>query len=320
MSVMAYENLALKWRPEGKTDHTFNVILGVVLTVFVLASIYLATVDVPAEKREVRKAVPDRIAKIFKERPKPPPKPKPEEKPKPKLPEPKKEPQVQRERPEDRKPLTKTQESARKKAEQSGLLAHVKELADLIDTSNVDSMISRTITKSESTAATVNTQILTADAGKGSGGVGSGKHVATVGTTKLDEAQSKAARDQLLAANSANNTKTATPATSGTKRGSAQSDGSRTEEDVRYVMDQNKSKLHNLYQRARRTNPGLKGKLIVEVTVLPSGKISSVKITSSELNDPALEESILSRIRQFEFGERKGGPFTLTIPFEFLPS
>lgn len=319
MSVMTYENLALKWRPQGKTDHAFNIILGVVLAVFVVASIYLATVHIPAEKREVRKAVPDRIAKLFKERPKPPPKPKPEEKPKPKLPEPKKEPQVQRERPEDRKPLTKTQESARKKAEQSGLLAHVKELADLIDTTNVDSMISRNITKSESKAATVDSKVLTANTGSGSGGIGASgsTHVATVGTTSLDDGQRKVVRDQLLAANTAN---TATKTSAGIKRGTAQGDGSRTEEDVRYVMDQNKSKLHNLYQRARRTNPALKGKLIVEVTVLPSGKISAVKLVSSELNDPALEEGILSRIRQFEFGERKGGPFTLTIPFEFLPS
>jgi TonB family protein len=314
---MTYESLALKWRPQAKTDHTFNVILSVVLTVFVLVGIFLATVDIPAEKRDTRKAVPDRIAKLFRERPKPPPKPKPEEKPKPKPPEPKREPLPNRAKPEDRKPLTKTQETARKKAEQSGLLAHVKELADLIDTSNVDSMISRNITKSDSKAASVDSKILTTDGGKGSGGVGGGKHVAAVGTTKLDEAQSKAARDQLLAANNANAIKAPPPVI---KRGTAQGDGSRTEEDIRYVMDQNKNKLHSLYQRARRANPGLKGKLIIELTVLPSGKVSAARIKSSELNDPALEESILARILQFEFGSRSGGPYTLTVPVDFVPS
>ena len=319
MSVMTYESLALKWHPRDKTDHTFNIVLSFVLVAFVLIGVIFSSVKVPVEKRNVHVAPPDRIAKFITQRPTPPPKPKPEEKPKPKPPEPKKEPQIQRDRPEDRKPLTKVQETARKKAEQSGVLKHLKDLADLIDTSNVDSMISRNITQADSKAATVDTKILSGNTGQGSGGVSASKHVATVGSTNLDDGQRNAARNQLLAANSANNTTSAQTGSS-TKRGTAQGDGSRTEEDIRYVMDQNKSKLHNLYQRARRTNPGLKGKLIVEVTVLPSGKISAIKIKSSELNDPALEESILARIRQFEFGERKGGPFTLTIPFEFLPS
>ena len=97
-------------------------------------------------------------------------------------------------------------------------------------------------------------------------------------------------------------------------------DNLRSEEDVAYVMDKHKSMLHSLYRRARRTHPGLKGKIILEITILPSGKVSKVRIVSSELHDKSLEQDLVARVRMFDFGSRTVEALTVTIPVEFLPS
>lgn len=93
----------------------------------------------------------------------------------------------------------------------------------------------------------------------------------------------------------------------------------RFEEDIYYVIDQNKGKLHAVYRQARRANPGLKGKIIFDITILASGQVSAVIIRSSELNDPVLEERLVSRIKSFDFGAREGGEMTVTYPVEFIP-
>ena len=78
--------------------------------------------------------------------------------------------------------------------------------------------------------------------------------------------------------------------------------------------------MYSIYNRARRTNPSLKGKIVLEITILPSGKVSNVKIVSSELNDKKLESRLVSRIKLFNFGARDVKAVTVTYPIEFLPS
>ena len=183
-------------------------------------------------------------------------------------------------------------------------------------------MVSGDIRKSENAAheATVNSKVLTENSTKGSGGVK--QSISTAGSTsasiKLDGRQAAEAKRLLTAGDQLD---------TGSRRSTGKSDdknerGSnvRTEEDVAYVMDKHKSVLHALYRRARRNHPGLKGKIVLELTILPSGKVSKVRIVSSELNDPSLEQNLIARIRQFDFGSRPVQPLTLTIPVEFLPS
>ncbi len=85
-------------------------------------------------------------------------------------------------------------------------------------------------------------------------------------------------------------------------------------------MDKNKSKLHSLYRRARRSHPGLKGKIVLEITIAPSGKVLKVRIKSSELNDPKLESRLVARIKRFDFGSYSVQKVTVTFSIEFLPS
>lgn len=319
MAVMTYEQLALSWKPDSKRDHIFNMIAVIVLAGFLVAGLIVSTIPAQKHKRDVAIPVPERVAKFITERPKVKPKQIPRVEAKP-VPLPK--PLFQRKKPELSKPLTKLEKKARKKAEDSGLLALTSQLSDLIDTKSVDKMVSGKIHRSSNNnrVATVNSTVLTANSDKGSGGVQ--QHVYTAGATAsgatLDDNQLKLAK-RLLASKGQIATVTNHVKEEGGSN-KIRGDNLRAEEDVAYIMDKHKSVLHALYRRARRSKPGLKGKIILELTILPSGKVSKVRIVSSELNDSALEESLVARIKQFDFGARPVETLTVTIPVVFLPS
>lgn len=86
------------------------------------------------------------------------------------------------------------------------------------------------------------------------------------------------------------------------------------------MFDRNKGILYKLYNHARRKNPGLKGKIVLRLTIAPSGKVNSIEIVSSELNDPKLETRLVRRIRNFDFGAKNVESMSVTYPIEFLPS
>ena len=312
MAAVTYHDLALEWQPEKRSEKAFKMLAVVVLVVLLAIALVLSSIEVPKQEREER-VIPERIAQFVMEKEKPKPKPKPKvEQPKPK---PKPKPKVKKLPPkktEVKKPLTKSQEKAREKAADSGLLALTSDLADLMDTSEVSAMVGGKLNKSSTAsqqAATVNKQLLTADAGKGSGGVDSGQYTQRISSTKLSQREITQVKQSLTASKASSNDKS--KSRGGNVRG---------EEDVTIVFDQNKSKLYSIYNRARRTNPSLKGKIVLEITILPSGKVSNVKIVSSELNDKKLESRLVSRIKLFNFGARDVKAVTVTYPIEFLPS
>ena len=62
--------------------------------------------------------------------------------------------------------------------------------------------------------------------------------------------------------------------------------GARTREEIELVFDRNRSAIYALYSRALRDNPALQGKVVLEVTIAPSGDVTDVRLVSSELGDP----------------------------------
>lgn len=181
-----------------------------------------------------------------------------------------------------------------------------------MDTSSINAMVGKRVRKGASAlkVAKVNTSILTTNASKGSGGISKDKYTTRVSKTVLTQAEKVAFRKSL--------------STNGKLKGkdhkTRRGDNVRSEEDVIYVMDLNKSKLHSIYRRARRSHPGLKGKIVLEITIAPSGKVVNVRIKSSQLNDPKLEARLVARIKRFDFGAHSVEQVTVTFPIEFLPS
>lgn len=310
MTAAYYEQLALGWTPESKDDQYFKQITAILVAIVLLIGFMLSSISVPKQERKARAVIPERIANFILEKEKPKPKPekaKPKPVPKPVVRKTQKKPS------ELNKPITTAQKKARDKAADTGLLALSSELSDLMDTSDLSRDVGGKVNTSAGAAkaASQNTSLLSDNVNKGSGGVSSDKYATTVvAKSKLTQREITQVRQSLLAGN----------AQGGSDKGRSGSGDYRAEEDITIIFDQQKSVLYSLYDRERRKNPGLKGKIVLEITISPSGKVTAVKIVSSELNSPSLEQRLISRIKTFNFGERAVKSITVTYPIEFLPS
>lgn len=298
-----YGNLALSWTPENKLDHKFRIITWIVLILMLATGFILSVIDVPKEERRAQSVVPERIAQFIIEKEKVKkevPKPEPEQVTKKRL----------REKPKSKKPVTKKQKQARNIAEKSGLLALKEELSGLLETSEMSLMLAKNLSRPPSVlpgAATFDREQLFASAENDSGGISSDQYASEISSIQLSDYKIAKVKQTL-------------GSSTGSRKGGARKENARTREDIAIVFDQHKSGLYSSYNRARRKNPGLKGKIVLEITIAPNGKVTKVKIISSELNDVKLEKRIVARIKAFDFGVKKVETMTVIYPIEFLPS
>lgn len=311
MTTATYTNLALGWTPENNRDSFFNRLTFIVVVLAIIFAVVIMSIQLPNIERVARTDIPERVANFILQKEKPKViKAKPKPKPKPLI----RTIKRLKKKPKSNKPLTKVQKKARKKAESTGLLALSNELSDLMDTSAINAMVGKRVKSSSSAlkAAKINKSLLSDNASTGSGGISKEKYTSKiVSKTILTQAEKLAFRQSL--------------ATNGKLRGKdnkskRRGENVRSEEDVINVMDQNKSKLHSIYRRARRGHPGLKGKIVLEITIAPSGKVLKVRIKSSELNNSKLESRLVARIKRFNFGSHSVEQVTVLFPIEFLPS
>lgn len=307
MSVNSYESFALHWMQRNEEDDFFRKTYRIVLSISIVLGLLVAVIDVPKPERKEREPLPPRMVKFLEEKKKaPPPPPKPVAKAAPK-PKPKPKPIV-RPKPKPKKPVTQKQVKAREKAKQSGLLALQSELSELIETPAISALVSSKVSTNGKQAAKNDTSVLTANVTKGSGGVntsGLDRRVSTtaIGSRKTTQVQSSEA-----------------VATINSEKSGKGRKASRSEEEITIVMDKNKGSIYAVYNRELRRNPGLQGRVVLEITIAPSGKVTKVKVVSSELNDKKLERKLITRIKLFNFGAKKVDTVTVTYPLEFFPS
>jgi protein TonB len=95
---------------------------------------------------------------------------------------------------------------------------------------------------------------------------------------------------------------------------------SRGSEEIALVFTKNKGAIDAMYARALRDNPALQGKVVLEITIAPSGDITAARIVSSELKDPEFESKLLARIRLFKFEAKDVAALTATKPIDFFPA
>jgi TonB family protein len=95
---------------------------------------------------------------------------------------------------------------------------------------------------------------------------------------------------------------------------------SRGSEEIALVFTRNKGAIDAMYARALRDNPALQGKVVLEITISPSGDITTARIISSELKDPEFESKLLARIRLFKFEAKDVATLTATKPIDFFPA
>jgi len=300
----------LPWTPSPADQRRLRRVLGAAIGLFVGFGIIVPLLPERPRDQVTAPPVPERVVEFLLERPKPLPKPEP----KAEVPQPKPEPLPTVERP---RPVpapvadAAPKPDARKKAAASGLLALSDQLAELRDMDVEQPTPAQPLNAGAGEKTRVDRALLTARTGAGSGGIAVSKASSGFGGGSTGLAGHSTARVSAASAEA--------PA-GDVQRSGKSSLASRTREEVELVFDRNKSAIYALYARALRDNPALQGKVVLEVTIAPSGEVTDAHIVSSELGDAELERKLVSRVKMFRFEARDVAPMTTTKPIEFFPA
>jgi TonB family protein len=307
MSTLAanYRIFDLPWTPDEDEKERLKKTARFALILF--ASLGIIIPLIPMSARPPPPALPEEVVRLVLEPPPPPTKPeaKKEEPPKPEAkPEPKPE---QPPKPVDR------QAEARKKAESAGLLAMKDQLEDLREALEPTDMSSAPMIGRVEGPSRAERALVTSRTGVGSGGINTGKLSSGFGSGPGNLKGHAAGTAVPSFADKIGDDRTASRSGSGGR-------ASRSREEIEIVFDRNKSAIYALYSRALREQPELQGKVVVQLTIAPSGEVTDARIVSSELNDAELERKLVARIRMFRFEDREVEAMTTTKPIEFFPA
>jgi TonB family protein len=308
MAVRYYRVYDLPWTPSEAEERRFRRVVGAALGLFIAFGVVIPLLPERPRTQALAPAVPERIVEFLLERPKP--------KPEPKVELPKPEPVVV---PEVEKPIptpapvaeAKPAPDPRKKAASTGLLALSQQLVELRDLDVEDRADAKPLNAGAGERTRVDRALLTARTGEGSGGIAVGKASSGFGggATGLKGHATAAVTSEVDAA----------PAAEARRTGSS-SKAARTREEIELVFDRNKSAIYAIYSRALRDNPALQGKVVLEVTIAPSGEVTDCRVVSSELNDAELERKLVARVKMFRFEAKDVASMTTTKPIEFFPA
>jgi TonB family protein len=307
-NVANFRVYELPWTPSEAEERRFRRVLGAALGIFIGLGIVIPLLPERPRTQALAPAVPERIVEFLLEQPKPKPQPKVE------VPPPKREVQPQVEKPV-RVPapvaVSEPVPDPRKKAAATGLLALADQLAELRDLDVDTKADAKSLNAGVGDKTRVDRALLTARVGEGSGGIAVSKASSGFGggATGLKGVATAKVSSSVDAA----------PAAEAQRSGKS-SKAARTREEVELVFDRNKSAIYAIYSRALRDNPALQGKVVLEVTIAPSGDVTDVRIVSSELADAELERKLVARVRMFKFEARDVAPMTTTKPIDFFPA
>lgn len=100
--------------------------------------------------------------------------------------------------------------------------------------------------------------------------------------------------------------------------GSSQNDF-RSNESLLAVVRRYAPGIQFCYDNELKKNPGLRGKLVVSLTVRASGDVSDVIVVQDGLGSRAVVDCVLSQIRGWQFPEIPHGDTSFKTPFVFTP-
>ena len=293
-----FRRYELPWSPAEDMERRFRAILRYLVIAFAIIAIVLPFI--PRRERVVNmESLPERVVQLVMEPPPPPPPPPP---PKPEKP-------LQK-APVSAKPTPAVPVDPRVKASKSGLLANMDDLAALRDQVDLDKFAkNQAKTNDPGDVSVVQRNVISSKVGGTSGGISAPTSSGlAAGSGSLNGIRTAQVKDPTLASGG--------PATRSGGSGKA----SRGSEEIALVFTKNKGAIDAMYARALRDNPALQGKVVIEMTIAPSGEITAARIVSSELKDPEFEAKLLARIRLFRFEAKDVATLTATKPIDFFPA
>ena len=295
--VPYYRRYELPWSPSEETERRFRVILrnlGIAATIVAILLFFLPH----TERVTNTDSLPERVVQLVAQPPPPPPPPPP---PKP-------------EKPLEKVPVTKAPPvpvDPRIKASKSGLLANLDDLAALRDQIDLDKFAkNQKNTTDPGDVSMVQRSLITSKAGGTSGGISAPTSSGLAsGSGSLRGIYTTQVKDPNLGASGQAAT-----------RAGGSGKASRSADEIALVFTKNKGAIDAMYARALRDNPALQGKVVIELTIAPSGDITAAHIVSTELNNPEFENKLLARIRLFKFEAKDVAALTATKPIDFFPA
>jgi protein TonB len=293
-----YRRYDLPWAPSEETERRFRVILRNLAIVFAIIAVIMPFLP-RSERVNNTDSLPERVVQLVLEPPPPPPPPPPpKEKPVEKLPVPK-------------TPTPPQPVDPRVKASKSGLLANLDDLAALRDQIDLDKFQkNQQKTTDPGDVTQVTRSIISSKAGGTSGGINSPTSSGLAsGSGSLRGIYTTQVKDPNLGASGQAAT-----------RAGGSGKASRSADEIALVFTKNKGAIDAMYARALRDNPALQGKVVIELTIAPSGDITAAHVISSELHDPEFENKLVARIRLFKFEAKDVAALTATKPIDFFPA
>lgn len=315
----SFQNFYDLFKP-SEQDKKFTTILVILFAFyFVIAVIvpFLEQVEIP---RAVKEQVPVQLARIIlKEKQLPLPEKSKEkivkEKPIEVKPEDIKKEKVKDQpiKPPEALSIEKRRDLAKQKAQTSGLAAMKDELFAMREAFDVVPATKITLDNTKSTETKIKRKLLAGDVNKQSATLSAVKTSQVVNSDKLSTHNTQHIRfseeevlagtdvlvDEDLAASNA---------------------GQRSEMSLRRTLEAHKSRLYARYNRALRKDPFLQGKVLFEIEIQPNGKVSSVDIKSSELNNAKLERQLLMILRSITFPAEAVSVMVTIWAIDFLPN
>jgi periplasmic protein TonB len=288
-----YRRYDLPWSPAEEMERRFRVILRNLAIVFGIFAVLMPFL--PRHERIVNtESLPERVVQLVMEPPPPPPPPPP---PKP-------------EKPVEKAPVTPkpiVPVDPRVKAAKTAQV--FDQLAALRDVDLDKFEKSQQKTTDPGDVSVVSRNIISSKVGGTSGGISAPTSSGlAAGSGSLRGIYTTQVKDPNLGASGQ------------ATRGGGSGKASRSADEIALVFTKNKGAIDAMYARALRDSPALQGKVVLELTIAPSGDITAARIVSSELNDKEFESKLLARIRLFKFEAKDVATLTATKPIDFFPA
>ena len=311
MNDVPFRPMVMPWNQQQEDERRFRKVLLISLLIALSFGTIMSIWKLPPPEQTPVVEIPERIVQLAKQAPPPP-------KIEQKLPEQKLDKLPEKSSNAPKATVAETK-AARAKAEGSGVLAFKNSFSDLIDdapagklganaqvTNHGQASVGRAqrslvVAQAESGGSGgINTASLSRDVGGG----GNGKRLGGVAFTRVSSGIAAAAASG-----------------GGDRPLSGGAGPSRTDEEIQIVFDRYKATLYRIYNHELRNDPTLRGKMILRITIEPSGQVSACKVQSSDLASPPLIAEIVERVKRFNFGPKNGVPrITILYPIDFLPA
>ncbi len=96
-----------------------------------------------------------------------------------------------------------------------------------------------------------------------------------------------------------------------------EAEGKRTEESIRSVIVSYYGRIEYIYNKYLKKDPELGGKMVVEITIAPDGRVATYRIISSNIKNASFEREILDVIRRLKWEPIDEGYVTVQYPLVF---